>query len=55
LRALIIAVPLGAAYGASVLATHLLAGQIRDSRWWLVLALALSVAVCAAVERITRR
>ncbi len=55
LRALIIAVPLGAAYGASVLATHVLAGQIRDSRWWLVLALVLSVAVCAAVERITRR
>ncbi|MGH8960553.1 MAG: HD domain-containing phosphohydrolase [Jatrophihabitantaceae bacterium] len=55
LRTVIVAVPLAAGYAASVLAVHLLAAQLRHTRWWLLLALAISLMVCAAVERLTRR
>ena len=55
LRGMIIAVPLGAGYLASLGAARLLSTQIAQSRWWLLLAAAASVVVCVGVERLTRR
>ncbi len=55
LRIAIVAVPLAAGYGTSVSASHLLTGQIRHNRWWLLVVVVASLAVCVAVERGTRR
>ena len=55
LRALIVLVPLGVGYGSSQLALRLLRSRVAESRWWLVLVVAVSVAVCFGVERATRR
>jgi hypothetical protein len=55
LRLAIVAVPLAAGYGAAELGIHLLMAQLAQSRWWLVVPAAVSLAVCLLVERVTRR
>jgi hypothetical protein len=55
LRLAIVAVPLLIGYGASVLAARLLAHHIAQTRWWLVVVVAVSLVVCFGVERVTRR
>jgi HD domain len=55
LRAVIVAVPLAAGYGATIVAGHLLAGRIAHNRWWVVAVLAISLGTCALVSRLTRR
>ena len=55
LRFVIVAVPLAVGYLATVVCTHLLSKQIAHSRWWLLVAVAASIAACVGVERLTRR
>ena len=55
LRAVIVAVPLVAGYLASLVCLRPLRHQIATSRWWLLVVVAVSVLVCLAVERVTRR
>ena len=55
LRVVIVAIPLAAGYLASLVCLRLLRHQIAASRWWLLPAVAVSVLVCMAVERVTRR
>ncbi|HET6209525.1 MAG TPA: HD domain-containing phosphohydrolase, partial [Jatrophihabitans sp.] len=55
LRVVIVAIPLAAGYLASLGCLRLLRHQISDTRWWLLLVVAVSVLVCLALERVTRR
>ena len=55
LRIIIVGIPLAAGYLASLVCLRLLRHQIAQTRWWLVLAVAVSVLVCLALERVTRR
>ncbi|HEX4727726.1 MAG TPA: HD domain-containing phosphohydrolase, partial [Jatrophihabitans sp.] len=55
LRVVIVAIPLGAGYLASLGCLRLLRHQISDTRWWLLLVVAVSLLSCLALERVTRR
>ncbi len=55
LRVVIVAVPLGLGYVATVICLHLLSSQLETSKWWLVPVVAVSIVVCMSVERVTRR
>ena len=55
LRLVIVAVPLAAGYGAAKGSIALLMTQLAQSRWWLVVPAAVSLAVCLLLERVTRR
>jgi HD-GYP domain-containing protein (c-di-GMP phosphodiesterase class II) len=55
LRVVIVGVPLGVGYLATLVCLRLLRSQIEGSRWWLVLVAAVSVIACVGVQRMTRR
>jgi HD domain len=55
LRVVILGTPLAAGYLASLVCLRLLRHQIAATRWWLGLAVVMSVLVCVALERVTRR
>src|SRR6185437_11101532 len=55
LRVVIVAIPLAAGYLASLGCLRLFRHQIADTRWWLLLVVAVSLLACLALERVTRR
>jgi hypothetical protein len=55
LRTVIVVTPLVIGYLATLVCLRLLRTEIAATRWWLLLAAAVSVLVCVGVERLTRR